>query len=225
MSERRAWWPFSRNAVAKEEKPKRLPTNQKFNSVAGIPDLVRDTEKLRSDSKYDSEFDLFDNMLKLDPELNGAVRAVSLTGNNYEINYTKGKNASIRNAIKSLVEETLDFDDFLINAMRGLMVYGNDINKIVGKQGVGITDLQSLPVKQMTIVDERGELGSIFNADQDNPITNPLYYLLREMKMGHSILLNKGNERNAMWAAAKNMDIKIITRTEGDKIRVWRASA
>lgn len=226
MSERRAWWPFSRNAVAKEEKPKRLPTNQKFNSVAGIPDLVRDTEKLRSDSKYDSEFDLFDNMLKLDPELNGAVRAVSLTGNNYEINYTKGKNASIRNAIKSLVEETLDFDDFLINAMRGLMVYGNDINKIVGKQGVGITDLQSLPVKQMTIVDERGELGSIFNADQDNPITNPLYYLLREMKMGvkkfnaNEILHikidarsnwfvdNKGRTTYGIWGASRFTSLK-----------------
>jgi hypothetical protein len=49
--------------------------------------------------------------------------------------------------------------------------------------------------------------------------------ILREMKKGHSILLNKGNERNAVWAAAKNMGIKIITRTEGDQIRVWRASA
>lgn len=49
--------------------------------------------------------------------------------------------------------------------------------------------------------------------------------ILNEMEKGHSVLLNKGGERNAMWAAAKNLDIKIITRTEGDKIRVWRASA
>tara|TARA_R110000744_G_scaffold17125_1_gene46730 strand:- start:103 stop:1497 length:1395 start_codon:yes stop_codon:yes gene_type:complete len=226
MSERRAWWPFGKNVVAEEKIPIRMPSNQKFNSVAGIPDLVRDTEKLRSDSKYDSEFDLFDNMLKLDPELNGAVRAVSLTGNNYEVNYTKGKNATIRNAIKTLVEETLDFDDFLINAMRGLMVYGNDINKIVGKQGVGITDLQSLPVKQMTIVDERGELGSIFNADQDNPITRALYYILREMKLGvkkfnaneimhikidarsNWFVDNKGRTTYGIWGASRFTSLK-----------------
>jgi len=134
----------------------RIPTNKSFSVAAGIPDIVRDTERLRSDNKFDNEYDLYDSMLKLDPELNGAVRAVSLTANNYELNYSRGRNASIRDAIRVLVEETLDFDDFLINAMRGLMVYGNDINKIVGSSGRGVTALQSLPVKQITIVDERG---------------------------------------------------------------------
>jgi hypothetical protein len=151
-----------------------------FNQVAGVPDIVRDTERLRKDSNHDNEFDLYDSMLKLDPELNGAVRAVSLTANNYEINYANGKNSQIREAIRELVEDTLDFDDIMINAMRSLMVYGNDINKIVGKQGVGITDIQSLPVKQITIVDERGGLGSYFVADEDNPIINANIYMLRE---------------------------------------------
>ena len=126
---------------------------------------------------------MYDLMLKLDPELNGAVRAVSLTANNYEINYSKGKNATIRDTIKELVEDTLDFDDILITAMRNLMVYGNDINKIVGKEGDGITDLQSLPVKQITIVDERGGLDSTFDATEDNPIIRPSKYMLREMKL------------------------------------------
>jgi len=119
-------------------------------------------------------------MLKLDPELNGAVRAVSLTANNYEINYSNGKNSQIREAIRELVEDTLDFDDIMINAMRSLMVYGNDINKIVGKEGVGITDIQSLPIKQITIVDERGGLGSYFVADEDNPVIEAKTYMLRE---------------------------------------------
>ena len=124
---------------------------------------MRDTERLQKDSKYDNEFDLFDNMLKLDPELNGAVRAVALTANNYEINYKKAKNENIRSHIREMVEK-IEMDDFLINAMRGLMVYGNDINKIVGREGMGITALQSLPVKQMTIVDERGALNTLFAA-------------------------------------------------------------
>jgi len=119
-------------------------------------------------------------MLKLDPELNGAVRAVSLTANNFEIQYVKAKNARIRNALRELVEETLDFDDIMINAMRNLMVYGNDINKIVGKQGEGITDLQNLPVAQVNIVDERGGLGSYFVASKENPVIRPVTYMLRE---------------------------------------------
>tara|TARA_R100001163_G_scaffold65442_1_gene62616 strand:- start:7074 stop:8477 length:1404 start_codon:yes stop_codon:yes gene_type:complete len=151
-----------------------------FNAVAGIPDIVRDTERLRKDSNHDNEFDLYDNMLKLDPELNGAVRAVSLTANNYEVNYSRGRNAQIRNAIQTLVEDTIEFDDIMINAMRNLMVYGNDINKIVGKAGVGITDIQSLPVKQISIVDQRGGIGSYFVADEDNPIIKATTYMVRE---------------------------------------------
>jgi len=181
MAERSLWQRLTGSAE-KPVEPKRiaLSTNEKFSAIAGIPDIVRDTEKLRQDSKFDNEFDLYDLMLKLDPELNGAVRAVSLTANNYEINYSKGKNAQIRNAIQNLVEDTLDFDDIMINSMRNMMVYGNDINKIVGKQGIGVTGLQSLPIKQITIVDERGGVGSYFVADEDNPIINPRTYIMRE---------------------------------------------
>ena len=183
MAERSRWNIFRGNT--KKENPNPIIQRagmmiEPFNKVAGVPDIVRDTERLRKDSNHDNEFDLYDSMLKLDPELNGAVRAVSLTANNYEINYTNGRNAQIRDAIRELVEDTLDFDDIMINAMRSLMVYGNDINKIVGKQGVGITDIQSLPVKQITIVDERGGLGSYFVADEDNPIINANIYMLRE---------------------------------------------
>jgi len=186
MAEKRRPWNLF-GLFPREEEPNPMIARQRvgmmqegFNAVAGIPDIVRDTERLRSDSNHDNEFDLYDNMLKLDPELNGAVRAVSLTANNYEINYSRGKNARIRNAIQELVEDTIEFDDIMINAMRNLMVYGNDINKIVGKQGVGVTNIQSLPVKQITIVDDRGGLGSYFVADEDNPIINATTYMLRE---------------------------------------------
>lgn len=158
----------------------RVPSNQSLKVAAGIPDIVRDTERLNKDSNYDNEFDMYDLMLKLDPELNGAVRAVSLTANNFEINYDKAKNGAIRNAIKELVDETLDFDDIMINAMRNLMVYGNDINKIVGKAGVGITKLQNLPIVQINIVDGRGGLGSYFVANRENPVIEPVTYMLRE---------------------------------------------
>jgi hypothetical protein len=186
MAEKRKAWNLF-GLLAKEEIKNPMLERQRvgimqedFNAVAGIPDIVRDTERLRRDSNHDNEFDLYDNMLKLDPELNGAVRAVSLTANNYEVNYSRGRNSQIRNAIQTLVEDTIEFDDIMINAMRNLMVYGNDINKIVGKQGVGVTNIQSLPVKQISIVDERGGLGSYFVADEDNPIINATTYMVRE---------------------------------------------
>ena len=183
MVEGPKWYQFWRSEPKRQTASGRIPTNKSFRAVAGIPDVMRDTERLQSDSNYDNEFDMYDLMLKLDPELNGAVRAVSLTANNYEVNYEKGKNAQIRDAIRELVEERIDFDDILINAMRNMMVYGNDVNKIVGKAGIGITDLQNLPVKQITIVDERGGIDSIFDATEDNPITRATKYLLREMKL------------------------------------------
>jgi len=231
MAERSLWQRLT-GSVEKTEEPQRitLPTNQKFSAIAGIPDIVRDTEKLRQDSKFDNEFDLYDLMLKLDPELNGAVRAVSLTANNYEINYSKGRNAQIRNAIQTLVEDTLDFDDIMINAMRNMMVYGNDINKIVGKQGVGVTALQSLPVKQITIVDERGGVGSYFVADEDNPIINARTYIMRETSpyevaiSAKEILHvkvdfrsnwftdNKGRKTYGIWGASRFSSLKQAIR-------------
>ena len=148
-----------------------------FALTAGMKDIVEETNKLRDNTNFDNDFELFDEMLKLDPELNGAVRAVSLTANNYKIDYRAAKNKRIREAIRILTEETLDFDDFLINSMRNLMVYGNDINKYVGTSRRGITDLQSLPVKQMFIMDSRGNNET---ADEDNPIIVAERYILRK---------------------------------------------
>lgn len=226
MAEKRSPWNLF-GLIAREqsdnpmiEKAREGIVTEDFRAVAGIPDIVRDTERLRKDSNHDNEYDLYDNMLKLDPELNGAVRAVSLTANNYEINYSKGRNARIRDAIRSLVEDTIEFDDIMINAMRNLMVYGNDINKIVGRQGVGITKVQSLPIKQITIVDERGGAGSYFVADYDNPIINPEIYMVRE-----------GSSYERAIPASEILHIKIDARSNwftDNKLRktygIWGAS-
>lgn len=154
------------------------PVNHRnpFMLMAGMSDIVRETNTLRDDTNFDNDFYLFDEMLKLDPELNGAVRAVSLTANNYTINYRSARNARIRTAIQDLLQR-IDFDDILINAMRNLMVYGNDVNKYVGTSREGITDIQSLPVAQITILDERSKSAT---ADDINPVIEATRYFLRE---------------------------------------------
>src|SRR5210317_157726 len=118
-------WPFA----SKKSEPQTVRADfsypvkhrQPFSLIAGMQDIVEETNQLRDNNNYDNDFELFDDMLKLDPELNGAVRAVSLTANNYTIDYRAARNARIREAIRLLVEETIDFDDFMINAMRNMM--------------------------------------------------------------------------------------------------------
>lgn len=170
---------FRRNATAEERPVQRVGSNVSLSVAAGLPNIFEDTEKFQSDTNFVNKFDLYDNMVKLDPELNGAVRSVALTANNYRIDYTKAKNAAIRNAIVKMVD-AVDFDDFLINALRNLQVYGNDINKLVGRTGVGITNIQSLPIRQITIVDNRGANGLPFTADENSPIMTNDFYILRE---------------------------------------------
>jgi len=161
-------------------------TQHSFAAIAGISDIVKDTNKLRTTANYDNDFDIFDAMVELDPELNGAVRSVSLTGNNYGIDYRKAKNNQIRNAIKELTEERLDFDDLLVSTMRDLMVYGNSINKLVGRAGDGISRVQSLPIKQITITDDREPLEVGYSgvyATEANPIMEAKYYRFREQQV------------------------------------------
>jgi hypothetical protein len=147
-----------------------------FQLMAGMSDIVRETNTLRDDTNFDNDFYLFDEMLKLDPELNGAVRAVALTANNYTINYRNARNARIRNAIQDLIQR-IDFDDILINTMRNLQVYGNDINKLVGTSREGITDVQNLPIAQITILDDRGKNDT---TDENDPVITAERYFLRE---------------------------------------------
>lgn len=170
---------FRRNAVAEEKPIIRVGSNVSLSVAAGLPNIFEQTDKFQSDTNFKNQFDLYDNMVKLDPELNGAVRSVSLTANNYRIDYEKAKNGAIRNAIAEMVER-VDFDDFLINALRNLQVYGNDINKLVGRTGTGLTALQSLPIRQITIVDNRGANGLPFTADENSPIMSNDFYILRE---------------------------------------------
>lgn len=190
MAERRFFNFLRRTASESTTEPDKKPVERvgmsqglSFAQVAGLTDIFEDTGPLRDHkkafrrTKYDDEFDLYDEMLKLDPELNGAVRSVSLTANNWEIDYSKGKNRKIRNAIEEFVY-TIDFDDILINMLRNLMVYGNDMNKLVGRTGVGITEVQSLPIHQMTIKDDRGiEPPSV---TRESPIMDAKVYLMQE---------------------------------------------
>jgi len=222
---RRLRWPFKRTVVGQEQTPvaiggrKARPT-EVFGALTDVlkstDDLTRSARSRSTYDEYDQTFDLYDSMVKLDPELNGAVRSVSLTANNYVIDYEGAKNARIRNAIKELVHR-VDFDDILISAMRNLMVYGNDMNKLVGRAGEGITRVQSLPCKQITIMDKRVDKRDIESSGytghitEDNPVMNAHYYLFRENKVDTQVF-----EASEVW------HIKIDYRSNWFRDRLGR---
>ena len=64
MSERRAWYQFwkANEPQRKIASSGRVPSNKSLRVAAGIPDLMRDTERLQKDSNYDNEFDMYDLM-------------------------------------------------------------------------------------------------------------------------------------------------------------------
>ena len=62
MVEGPKWYQFWRSEPKRQTASGRIPTNKSFRAVAGIPDVMRDTERLQSDSNYDNEFDMYDLM-------------------------------------------------------------------------------------------------------------------------------------------------------------------
>ena len=93
--------------------------------------------------------------------------------------------------------------------MRNLMVYGNDISKLVGKTGVGITRLQSLPINYITMVDDR-EIP--FAATKEFAIMEAKYYLYKENAINA-----------AKYPASEIMHIKIDYRSNWyiDRMGRW----
>lgn len=48
--------------------------------------------------------------------------------------------------------------------------------------------------------------------------------VLRQMEVSDSVVVNSGHQRNALVMAAKAQKMKLVTRAEGESIRVWRVA-
>lgn len=54
---------------------------------------------------------------------------------------------------------------------------------------------------------------------------SPIKDALLKMRVGDSILVEKQNGmRGRIWSMAVGLNMKFTTRTEGEKIRVWRVA-
>lgn len=135
-----------------------------------IAESVRNAQKDLHRQEHTTDFELYDAMIDLDPELSGAVNAIAQSASNFKV-VSPSDDPSERGV--TAVEECralnddLDGDLMAIDVLRNLVKDGNDINKKVYSEGTGIEKVQSLPVKSMTIVDDRTDLQTTSESTED----------------------------------------------------------
>lgn len=127
-----------------------------------IAESVKSAREEIQDQQHQTEFDLYDAMVNLDPELSGAVRAMSQSASNYEITIpTDEPSDKDREALEDIkdLERRLKLPLMMTDILKKLITHGNDINKKVYNEEVGIQKLQSLPTNAVTIVDDPEDIG------------------------------------------------------------------
>lgn len=122
-----------------------------------IAESVKDARQEIQGKEHKTEFDLYDAMVDLDPELSGAVRAMSQSASNYEIviptDNPTDDDEQAHEDIKEL-ERRLRLPLMMTDILKKLITHGNDVNKKVYNESDGIRKLQNLPTNAVTIVDD-----------------------------------------------------------------------
>ena len=126
-----------------------------------VAESVKSARKNLQDKENTTVFDLYDEMLDLDPELSGAVRAISHSASNYDIVLpTDDPTDDDLKALKHTkeLERRLELPLTLTDILKKLVAHGNDINKKVYNEDEGIIKLQNLPTNAITIVESEGDI-------------------------------------------------------------------
>lgn len=128
-----------------------------------ISNTVNDTREKIQEDKHDTIFDLYDSLVNLDGELSGAVNAISQSASYSRVTLPEDEPSDIEEEILRECQnlaKRLRGKQMSIDILRNLIKYGNDMNKKVYNEDDGIVAVQSLPIKSMTIADDRTNLHS-----------------------------------------------------------------
>lgn len=122
---------------------------------------IGNTRSQLQGKSHDTDFDLYDAMMDIDPELSGAVNAIAQSASSYEV--VSPSDEPTEKGQKALEEcqaldERLKGPKIAVDILRNLVKYGNDINKKVYDDEMGVKKVQSLPINAMTIVDDAEDL-------------------------------------------------------------------
>lgn len=158
-----------------------------------IAETVNDAREELRNSEHTTDFDLYDEMLNLDPELSGAVRAMSQSGSNYKITIPTDEPSEREQTayedIKEL-ERRLELPLLLADVLKKLISHGNDINKMIYSEENGIERLQNFPTSSITIVEEEDNI--ISGENEDN--TDDILDLVQRSSESEEISTNDLNE-------------------------------
>lgn len=140
-----------------------------------VAETVKNARENLQKNEHTTDFDLYDEMLKLDPELSGAVRAMSQSASSYTVTIPTDdpseREQTAYNDIKEL-ERKLELPLLLADILKKLISHGDDINKKIYNEEDGIVGLQSLPTNAVTIVEDEDDI--ITGEENDDSIIEDL---------------------------------------------------
>lgn len=126
-----------------------------------VAESVKGARSTLQNSNHETDFDLYDAMMDLDPELSGAVNAISQTASSFEVaspaDEPSDRGQTALNECQKLSRK-INGRQIAVDILRNLIKYGNDFNKKAYSKEEGIQNVQSLPVNSMTIVDDPNDL-------------------------------------------------------------------
>jgi len=134
---------------------------------ASLAEVVSEPREILDKDQFETDFDLYERLLTIDSELAGTVRAQAQLASGFELIHptTEGDSEepsdSDVTALKDCKElvQLLDLDLSQPSMFKGMIAMGNDVSKIIFRDGEGVTGLQSLPLRSLTIIDEDTQPG------------------------------------------------------------------
>ena len=129
---------------------------------ASLAEVVSEPQEVLEEAQFDTDFELFDKLLDIDPELAGSVRSQAQMASGFKVIHpaVKGDQEMPTQDDKEAMEDCeelvrrLSLELSQPSIYKNMIAMGNDINKILFTEGEGVTGLQSLPLRQLTIIDE-----------------------------------------------------------------------
>jgi len=136
--------------------------NFEVTRSASLAEVVSKPKEILDSHRFESDWELYDRLLEIDPELAGTVRAQAQMASGFNVispanmgeqeEMTEKDETALKDC-KDLVED-LQLELIQPSIFKNMIVHGNDINKIIYEDGVGVKNLQSLPLRNVTIIDE-----------------------------------------------------------------------
>lgn len=200
---------------------------------ASVAQVVQEPRDVLSETEFENDFELYNRLLEIDPELAGSIRAQAQLASGFRVIHpavegkdeepTSREETALRECQRLVEKLSLKLEQPSIFAR--LVAMGNDINKIVYSQDAGVEKLQSLPLETVTIVDDetqtniRNALSAAKDAAADSDEVELDLDIYRQnlvdatVQSGDWYVLNEGHPEQKMIPSFKILHFNTERRT------------